>query len=231
MLITKFNKLIHKKIVWAAFAIMISVAMVGMFAPSTGRGKRSSVRSNSMGTVFGKPVSRREFNAASLFTRHFQPLPQMSDKEREDFNKQVWQRIAILKMADKMGVTVSKAELSARIQNDPALNVNGHFDKNRYKLLVREQMHVLVPTFEEYLRQEMILRKMSALVTQSVWVSPLELDSSVKQLTDIFNVEIIHPCTVKVYSNISICIYCIIYNVSINNLCFYIKGKKYQEYS
>jgi peptidyl-prolyl cis-trans isomerase D len=52
-------------------------------------------------------------------------------------------------------------------------------------------MHIKRSTYEAYLRQEMILRKMSAVVAQSLWVAPSEIEKSVAQLTDVFTIDVV----------------------------------------
>jgi len=189
MLISKFNKLIHNKIIWAVFAVLISLAMVGMFAPSGASRGRTSNRNNA-GTLFGEPISRQEFNLASVFSRGFQPRPAADEVEKKRIDEEVWQRLAILQLAKQMNISVSNSELNENIQRDPSFAVNGVFSKQRYQQLIEQQMRVRVTTFEEYLRQELILRKMSAMVIQSIWVSPSEIERSVSRLTDLFTIQI-----------------------------------------
>lgn len=189
MMISKFNKLIHNKIIWAIFAVLTSLAMVGMFAPSSGM--RGRQHRNGVGTLFGKSVSRQEFNMASTFNRAFKPSPAADETERKSTNEEVWQRLAILQLAKQNNVTVSNNELNENIQRDPSFAVKGTFNKQRYTQLIEQKLHVRVPTFEEYLRQQLILRKMSAIVTQSLWVSPIEIDRRVSRLTDLFTVQIV----------------------------------------
>ena len=190
MLISKFNKLIHNKIIWAAFAIIISLAMVGMFAPSGGRKNRPAAGSNSAGTLFGEPISRNTFNMAGIFNRKFQPRRTADETEKERMNEETWQRLAILQLAKKLNVTVSNSELNQNIQSDPSFAVNGVFNRQRYQDLIEQQMRIRVTTFEEYLRQEITLRKMSTMVTQSIWISPYEVERSVARLTDLFTIQI-----------------------------------------
>jgi parvulin-like peptidyl-prolyl isomerase len=190
MLITKFNKLIHNKIIWAAFAILISLAMVGMFAPSSGR-KNNSKDRNSAGKLFGEPVSRTEFGMAELFNRKFQPKSITDEEQKKLLDEETWQRLAILRLAKQMNVTVSNQELNEIIQRDPAFSVNGIFNGQRYRQLIEEQMRIRVPVYEEYIRQEITLRKMSSIVGQSIWVSPFETERSVARLTDTFTVQVV----------------------------------------
>jgi acetolactate synthase small subunit len=190
MLISKFNKLIHNKALWAVFAILISLAMIGFFAPSGGR-SGSENEAPSAGTLFGENISREAFNRARHFNQTFQNQRASDEDEQKRINEETWQRLAILALADDLGITVSNQELNEAIQRDPTFAVNGTFNRQRYQQLIESRMRVRVGTFEEYLRQELILRKMSALVSQSLWVSPYELERSVARLTDRFSIEVV----------------------------------------
>jgi len=191
MLITKFNKLIHNKIIWAVFAVIISISMVGLFSPKGGSRSRSAATRSNLGTIYGKPVSRAEFNAASLFARKFQPMRAKTEEDRKMANEAVWQRLAILGLAQKMNVGVSNAELNRAIQTDRSFAVNGVFSPVRYRQLIEGQMHIKRSTYEAYLRQEMTLSKMTAIVAQSIWVAPSEVEESVTRLTDMITAQII----------------------------------------
>ena len=191
MMISKFNKLIHNKIIWAAFAVIISLAMVGLFAPSSGGGRRSSQEAQSAGTLFGEPVSRSAFNKARLFHQAFQPQRGADEATRERIREETWQRLAILGVARQRGIHVTNRELSETIQKDPSFAIEGVFNRQRYKQLIETQMRIRVSTFEEYLRQELLLRKLTGQVAQSLWVSPYELQRSVARLTDLFAIQLV----------------------------------------
>jgi len=191
MMISKFNKLIHNKIVWAVFAVVISLAMVGLFTPSGGgRGSVDPDAVNSVGTLFGKPVSRETFSRGRLFNQAFRTDRRTDEGEQARVREETWQRLAILELARQQGISVTDLELSETIQRDPTFATDGAFDRSRYQQLVEARMRVRVGTFEEYLREELILRKMTALVSQSLWISPYELERSVARLTDIFSIQI-----------------------------------------
>ncbi len=190
MLISKFNKLIHNKVLWAVFAILISLAMIGFFAPSGGGGG-SSNEPPSAGTLFGEEVSRDVFNRARFFSQAFQNQRATDEQDQERLREQTWQRLAILALAADLGITVSNRELSETIQRDPTFAVNGAFNRQKYQQLIETQMRVRITTFEEYLREELVMRKMSELVSQSLWVSPYELQRSVARLTDRFSIEVV----------------------------------------
>ena len=189
MLISKFNKLIHNKILWAVFAVLISLAMIGFFAPSGGGGS-SDNEAPSAGTLFGESVPREVFNRARFFGQTFQGQRATDEESQELLREQTWQRLAILALARDLGVTVSNQELSEAIQRDPSFAVNGVFNRQKYQQLIEGQMRVRIATFEEYLREELVLRKMSEQVSQSLWISPFELQRSVARLTDRFSISI-----------------------------------------
>lgn len=189
MLISKFNKLIHNKALWAVFAVLISLAMIGFFAPSGGSGGSDSDAPGA-GKLFGEEVSRETFNSARFFARTFQNQRATSEEDQERLNEETWQRLAVLALADDLGITVSNLELNEAIQRDPTFAVNGAFNRQYYQQLIEGRMRVRVGTFEQYLRQELIIRKISSLVGQSLWVSPYELERSVARLTDRFTIEV-----------------------------------------
>lgn len=190
MMISKFNKLIHNKIIWAVFAVLISLAMVGLFAPGGGGG--NTERPTGMGTLFGESVSREEFNTARLFNQSFQSRRSADKAEQARIREQTWQRLAILALAHQLNITVSDQELSETIQRDPSFATDGAFDRNRYLQLVQGQMRVQLVTFERYLREELMIRKITSLVSQSLWVSPHELEQSVARLTDRFSIQVVN---------------------------------------
>jgi parvulin-like peptidyl-prolyl isomerase len=201
MMISKFNKLIHNKIIWAGFAVVISLAMVGFFAPAGGGNTQNSP--TAMGTLFGEPVTREQFNLARLFNQSFQSRRASDEAEQARMREQTWQRLAILALARQQNITVSDQELSEAIQSDPSFATNGAFDRNRYQQLVQGQMRVQLGTFERYLREEMMLRKMTSLVSKSLWVSPHELERSVSRLTDLFSIQVVNLAYSNMVADVS----------------------------
>ncbi len=189
MLISKFNKLIHNKIVWAVFAVLVSLSMVGLFAPSVGEeGVRTQ---NEVGTLFGNPVSREDLMKARLFVQAFQPDVGGSGRERAAMQQEAWQRLAILRYAQQLGLSIPNEELSETIRRDQSFAINGVFSRQRYHQLIRDQLRIPVNLFEEYLREELLLGKIRNLLQDSLWISPYELDVGVSRFTDRFTLKII----------------------------------------
>lgn len=201
MLITKFNKLIHNKIVWAAFAVLVSLSMVGLFAPSVGRDNSKST--DSAGKLFGKPVSREEFSRARLFVQSFQP-GRGGEEDQKGVTEKAWSHLAMRQYADQLGLRVSSSELSATIMRDPSFAVNGVFSRQRYQQLVEAQMRVPLRLFEEYLKEELLLHKVKDLLSDSLWISPYELEQSVARFTDLFTIDLVELVPSNLVANVSV---------------------------
>ncbi len=201
MLISKFNKLIHNKIVWAVFAILVSLSMVGLFAPSVGQSGSEST--GSAGTLFDKPVSREDLIKARLFVQGFQPS-RSGEQEQQMVNDRAWSRLAICRYADDLGLVVSSEELGAAIARDPSFAVNGVFSRQRYQQLVESQMRVPLRLFEEYLREELLLRKVQDLLAGSLWIPPYELEQSVSRFTDLFTIDVVELVPSNLVAEVSV---------------------------
>lgn len=200
MLITKFNKLIHNKLVWAAFAILVSLSMVGLFAPTSRRNGDKSETTD--GTLFGKPVEHSELMQARLFVQDFQ-TSRSGEKDPRQVEEQAWTRIAIRRYAEKLGLSVSNQELSDTIARDPSFAVNGAFSRQRYQQLIERQMGIPISTFEDYLREDLLIRKVQTLLSSSLWIAPDELEQSVKRFTDLFTIDIVELTISNLTADIS----------------------------
>lgn len=188
MLISKFNKLIQNKFVWAIFAVLVSASMVGLFAPSIGGGEDSEA---SVGKLFDRPVSAEELMQARFYEQSFQPI-RGGEAEAHRVNEQAWLRLAIRRYASKLGIQVSDRELSQTIAADPSFRVDGQFNPHRYRQLVEGQMGIPLAMFEDYLRDEILMGKMEQLLGLSLWIPLVELEQSVARFTDIFSLQYIH---------------------------------------
>ncbi len=185
MLISKFNKLIRNKIVWAAFAVIVSLSMVGFFAPQPRETRER--RRDAMGVLFGEDISRDEFSRARLFAQSFQPLRGGEEVQRI-VDDEAWRRLAALRYAEKLGIRVSSAELIQSIQNDPSFSENGTFSMQRYQFLIEQQLGIPVSWFEEYIRQEILLERMRDMLQSSLWIPVSELEENAARFTDTYEV-------------------------------------------
>lgn len=200
MLISKFNKLIHNKILWTAIAILVSLAMVGLFSPST---QGSNTSANTIGELFGEPVTRDELMRARLYVQAFQPTRGDEDQQQM-IQDEAWRRLAIRRYAEKLGIRVSKAEIQETIKRDPSFAVDGTFSRQRYQQLVERQIGVTREVFEDYLRDELLLQKMQAVIGTTLWIAPAELQQSVERFTDQFTLDVVELSISNLVSNVEV---------------------------
>jgi peptidyl-prolyl cis-trans isomerase D len=183
MLISKFNKLIHNKIVWGAFAAIVSLAMVGLFTPSGGDGSRGA-DPRVVGAIYDQPVTAEAFARARQFALGFRNRNATTPEDRAELDRQAWRRLTLLHTAARMGIAVSDDELANAIQSNRAFLDNGRFDRRRYEALVQAQMKVRIPTFEAYFREEITLQKLMNIVGATLWVPPSDVALNVGHFTD-----------------------------------------------
>lgn len=191
MLITKFNKMIRNRILWGILAAGISLSFIGFIGPRYGcSGNRGQFDANSEGSMFSKEVTRQEFSTARNFEIGLggERLPRTPEQE-EALRRQTWKRLAILRMAERMGITTSDDELGEAMRQEPAFRVNGAFNKQRYEALVQQQFRVSTDIFEEYFRQMLTIRKLLNALQSLVWTSPSEVQRRMANLTDVLSVD------------------------------------------
>jgi peptidyl-prolyl cis-trans isomerase D len=90
---------------------------------------------------------------------------------------------AVLAEADRLGITVSNAELAERLQRVPGFQENGRFiGEARYReLLQMQRPPITTAEFEEQLRSELITEKVQAAVTGWLRVSEVEVDAEYRK--------------------------------------------------
>lgn len=184
MLISKFNKLIHNKFLWGLFAVLISVAFVFTFgAGSRGCDDEAAPRSG-IGKLGDAEISAQEFRIARFFELGMRRNINLPAEAEAMLRERVWQRLAALAQARELGLEVSDQEVAAVIQQDQAFQDNGRFSRERYRAVVRRQLEIDVITFEEYMRQELLLRKLQEMSMAFTWPSPYEVEQSLADMTD-----------------------------------------------
>ena len=189
MLITKFNNMIRSKILWGGFAVIICVSFVGTGLSLRGTGCDRE-DPDTVGMLFDKPVSRREFAKARFFELGMRPdAGNITEDQREEFRKSVWKRIAVLRAAKSMGITVPDSEIRDLIQSEPAFATGGTFDKERYRNIIQSSRGVRIETFEEYLREQLAITKLANTLAAMAWTPPSRIDEQMADLTDTFTIQ------------------------------------------
>ena len=190
MLITKFNKLIRNKVVWGIFAVIVggSFAFGGLISKW---GRKSEIKNNqgAAGELFGEKIDSREFFQAKYFEMGLRNDAGLTPEQNEILRDRTWKRLAAIKSAENIGLSVSDGEVGMTIQQDPTFHENGVFNKDKYVSLISSQLRVPISTFEDYMRQELLIRKIMQVMQSMAWVSPSELTKRLDDVSDIFIVE------------------------------------------
>ncbi len=200
MMISKFHKLIQSKIVWGAFALLISVAFVGMSMPNSQRtaAKRDRAAAQRAGMLFGEEVSRMEFTKAYQSIRLNYTLEyglfRVTDEIQKIFETAAWQRIAMLKKAQQLGMVVTP-EQNIHIIQQQAIFQNqqtGQFDPNVYNTMLQQVQSLTGMTpqnVEVHFAEEVLLSKVASIPAQSAVVTEAEIKKAFHRYTDKLTVE------------------------------------------
>jgi len=186
MLITKFNKLIRSRLLWAIVAVVVSVSFILSASQISSCGATTQ---RGYGKLFDETVTRQEFLTGRFFELGMRDRSALSPEDEQRLRDRTWQRLAVLKTGGDLGIGTSDAEIAEVIRQDPTFNVNGVFSKERYRRVIREQLRVPLDTFEAYIRQDLTIRKLGSAMESLVWVSPVEIRRRLANLTDKLRIE------------------------------------------
>ena len=187
MVIHQFNKLIRNKWVWGVFAIVVSAAFC--FDDLFTTREREERAQGTSGTLGGETVNASEFNSIAEDVRG---IGRNRDWKRaaSEVNRAAWETIAALRVAKVNGIEATPAEIQEQIRRDPSFQENGAFSFRAYQLILRE-VGMTPERFEEYLKRQLTIRRVTEGVLESAsWVSPMELDQAVADMTDVLTVKV-----------------------------------------
>jgi len=130
------------------------------------------------------------------------PSQDMDDEANAALRKRTWLRLAALYKSRQFGITVSDEQIARAIQRDPTFAENGVFSPRRYELIVRQQLGIPVGVFEGYVRQDLTLRQLSAIIEATAWTPPSEVQQRLENLTDMFTVAYVAVTNTNVVAGI-----------------------------
>ncbi len=159
----------------------VVLAFIGTIFFAWGMGGQTA--RNTLATVEGTAITLPEFQTAyqnlynfyqQQYKDRFTPeLAQTLGLKRQVLDNLI-QRHLLLQEAQKEGLVVTNAELIAHIQEYPAFQVEGKFDKERYRRLL--QLNRLSPgEFEQQQKHDLLIAKLERMIMESVRVSEAEL--------------------------------------------------------
>lgn len=157
-----------KAILW----VLVVVVIVTFIPWGVGVRLRSGGEGRPAGELFGRPVSREEFNdayMATVVTGKLSGFPLDAARARQ----MAWERLIYLTEARRRGISVSDGELARAVRAQ--FGGDGAFDPARYESLIRNIAGVPADLYEGWLRESMMIRKMSELAMLSAWLPDPEI--------------------------------------------------------
>jgi len=163
--------------IWISTIAFVGAGFVGWGTYSYGN------KSNSVAKVGDIPITMQEFQTAynNTYQQYNQALGGKLDEataKKLGLQKQVLQSLiyqALLKnFANEYGIVVSDKEVQNTILSIPAFQKDGKFDKATYTAIL-QSMRVKPKTFEENIKNEILINKTISLLTPGI--SNLELEA------------------------------------------------------
>ena len=188
MVILQFNRFIRNKWAWGAVAVLFCVMFVGTDIVSN-LGRSGGKKVEGAGQLAGETVDLSEFNAFVSDARGYGRGRDESSSNVE-LNRKAWEAYAAAEVAKKAGVRITDSQLAQTIEGMFA--AQGGLDFNRYQMMVQSELGLTPEAFEAYLRRQMSVREgvERTLLGTAAWVSPMEADQLVADMTDKFTVKV-----------------------------------------
>jgi len=187
MVILQFNKLIRNKWVWGAFAVVISAAFC--FDDLFTTREREERSGGTAGSLAGEVVKAGDFATVADDMRG---LGRNRDWRRKtsEVNRLAWETLAGIAVARRDGIEATDAEVREMIRNDRSFAVNGQFSFALYQRVLRENA-VTPERFEDFLKRRLTMSRVAEVMLEcAAWVSPMEIDRAVADMTDTLTVRV-----------------------------------------
>ncbi|MBF0570433.1 MAG: SurA N-terminal domain-containing protein [Candidatus Omnitrophica bacterium] len=169
------KKGVNKTILWIIAVVVI--LSFGVF----GTAYRMDNSFNSAGTMYGHNVSIKDFQQAYDDARD-QAIRVYGDEffkngNKIDLEQETWDRMVLLKEAQKRNIHASDQEVVAYIATFPFFQRDGQFDQMRYEEIVQNSRVFNRSThdFEEGVRKQLIIKKLIDNVAPDTILSDAEL--------------------------------------------------------
>ena len=182
MFIYHFNRLIHNKIIWGGFALIIALTfgLSGLFA-----GRQQGGGGGAAGKLDGKNLSQSQLDETLSSIRAMESFRGGAESLPNDVVfTQALVRIATGRLADRLGLSVSNLEFQSEIRRQPAFLVNGVFSMDAYQQFMRRSRNISIEQFEDYVSQDIAASKIAAIINSASWVSPTEAEDQIANITD-----------------------------------------------
>lgn len=187
MVIHQFNRIIRNKWIWGVFAVAISAFFAFDFLLTGGDPGESRA---SAGELNGKEVAASRFSRFAEDARGF-GRNRNTTLSNAEVNRAAWENIAAYMVAEKLGLVATDKEVREGVLRQ-FTGQGGTFDMATYERILRD--NGLTPEmFEAAEKRRMTLAKLRmVLMDASRFVSPMELDTAINDVTDKLTVRVVH---------------------------------------
>ncbi len=172
------NKKIQKKI-WFVLAIVIVPAFVLWGSGSLTRSQKEGAGAGHR--MFGKTVSAEDFDNAmqavknTLIMQYGEDFSQIQQMLGNNLEPMAYVRLLLLREAKKRKIKVDDAAVIGFIQRIPLFETKGAFDNKAYTYMLTYVLRTQPRIFEEQMRQNLALGKLSEEITKGVTVTDKEV--------------------------------------------------------
>ena len=187
MVIHHFNRIIRNKWVWGVFAVLISAFFAFDFLISDRNGAHGSDGAGKLGGEKVESAKFEEVRADVLTEMRLQYGREIPIKAPQ-LNKEVWSRLAALKIAEDLNLTATDDQVRDAIQRN-FQDETGVFNRQRYQDLC-DRLGWPSERFEAYFRRQLSAMPVQKVAATASWISPLELSNAVRDMTDKITVRI-----------------------------------------
>jgi len=200
------SKRVSKKI-WIVIAIFILPSFLFWGVTTVFRGSKGQ---DYAGRINGRYVSTSDFRDALKETRNQFIIRFGDDKFYEiqktiDLESQAWKRLLLLSEAKRRNIKVSDKEVVELIQSYTFFhNSKGEFNNKRYSQVVESLFLVKPRQFEEEIRNNIMIFKLSEEVTKEIGITEEEVKEEYKKINQALSINYIAAIAENFAKDISV---------------------------
>ena len=162
-----------KRIIWGLAILIIPAFVIWGAGSSNKKGEKGP---NYAGKVFGKKIPFDEYVNMWRVTRDNAIRSFGANIPVEFIDQLTWNRIILLKEAERENIAVKNDEVVERIMSFPIFQRNGSFDKKLYKSALKQNAR----GFEEKIRDDIRITKLREKATSGITITDIEVEDEYK---------------------------------------------------
>jgi len=187
------HKNVSKMVLWGILILILPAFVIWGAGSMDKAGEKGP---KFVGTIYGKKVTFDNFAKAvssircQIFLNYFNNQKVLGElmKNQPLIGKIAWDRLIMLKEAERLKMKAGNDEVIAYIRSHPLFMQNGKFDEKMYGYILRNNLGLDPRAFEEIVRENIGMQKMHNSMTKDITVSDDELGAYYKAETCKFKI-------------------------------------------